>query len=134
MLSGDFRYRLKNFETRGEIIWMNLSNTEQYNAFTGQDLGQSAYGYYAEIGYNMGPLLRSKNRVVPFIRYSNYDTHQRVSSSQMANKGYQKSIYTTGLSWFINPNFVVKGDYQRVTDGTDATVNTINLGVGYWFR
>lgn len=134
MLSGDFRYRLNNFEARGEIIWMNLSNTDQYNAFTGQDLGQSAYGYYAEIGYNMGPLLRSKNRVVPFIRYSNYDTHQRVTSAQIANKSYQRSIYTTGLSWFINPNFVVKGDYQRVTDGTDATIHSINLGIGYWFR
>ncbi|MBT8327482.1 MAG: hypothetical protein KJP21_07145, partial [Bacteroidia bacterium] len=34
MIGVDFRYQLKKFETRGELILANLSNTDQYNALT----------------------------------------------------------------------------------------------------
>lgn len=134
ILSGDFRYQRKNFEARGEIIWMNLSNTEKYNAFTGQNIGETVYGYYAEIGYNLASILKSKNKLVPFIRYSNYDTHHQVTSSIVTNPSYKNNVITGGLSWFLNPNFVVKGDYQQITNGNNKTVNSLNLGVGYWFR
>jgi len=134
MISGDFRFQKKNFEARGELILMNLSNTSQYNAFTNQDLGKTAYGYYAEVGYNIGKLIHAKNKVVPFFRYSNYDTHQQISASLIANPNYKNWAYTSGISWFINPNFVVKGDYQHFINGNNNTLNMINLGVGYWFR
>jgi len=134
MISGDFRFQKKNFEARGELILMNLSNTSQYNAFTNQDLGKTAYGYYAEVGYNIGKLIHAKNKVVPFFRYSNYDTHQQTSASLIANPNYKNWAYTSGISWFINPNFVVKGDYQHFINGNNNTLNMINLGVGYWFR
>ena len=134
MISGDFRFQKKNFEARGELILMNLSNTSQYNAFTNQDLGKTAYGYYAEVGYNIGKLIHAKNKVVPFFRYSNYDTHQQTSASLISNPNYKNWAYTSGISWFINPNFVVKGDYQHFINGNNNTLNMINLGVGYWFR
>jgi len=29
---------------------------------------------------------------------------------------------------------VLKADYQRIEDGNNKVSNTINAGVGYWFR
>lgn len=134
MISSDFRYQLKNFEARGEFIWMNLKNTNEYNAITDQDLGQTAYGYYAEVGYNIGSIFNLKNKLVPFIRYSNYDTHHKVSTNQIRNLNYNNEVITTGISCFLNPNFVVKADYQKQKNGKNIASNTFNAGVGYWFR
>ncbi|MGB1038074.1 MAG: hypothetical protein ACPGYY_05455, partial [Bacteroidia bacterium] len=134
MIGVDFRYQKKNFETRGELILANLDNTDQYNAFTGEDLGETSLGYYFEVGYNVASALKMKKKLVPFVRYSNYNTHQATNAALVANPSYQKEIITTGLTYFLNDNFVAKADYQQGVDGNDAMNKTVNFGIGYWFR
>lgn len=134
MIGVDFRYQRKNFETRGELILANLDNTDQYNAFTGEDLGETSLGYYFEVGYNVASALKMKKKLVPFVRYSNYNTHQATNAALVANPTYQKEIITTGLTYFLNDNFVAKADYQQGVDGNDAMDKTVNFGIGYWFR
>lgn len=134
MIGVDFRYQKKNFETRGELILANLDNTDQYNAFTGEDLGETSLGYYFEVGYNVASALKMKKKLVPFVRYSNYNTHQATNAALVANPTYQKEIITTGLTYFLNDNFVAKADYQQGVDGNDAMDKTVNFGIGYWFR
>ncbi|NNJ56472.1 MAG: hypothetical protein HKP14_10080 [Bacteroidia bacterium] len=134
MIGVDFRYQLKKFETRGELILANLSNTDQYNALTGTDLGTNAFGYYIEAGYDISSLLKMKKKLVPFVRYSNFNSHNAVNENQTSNLSYASSVITSGLTWYLNPNFVAKGDFQQIINGNDKKSTTINLGVGYWFR
>lgn len=134
MLGLDFRYQLKNLETRGQFILSNLSNTDQYNAFTGNDMGTTAMGYYIEAGYNIASLFRMKKKLAPFLRYSNYNTHQKVNTGATKNKNYTSTIITTGLTFALDKNFVVKADYQQSVNGNDVKTETFNAGIGYWFR
>ena len=134
MIGLDFRYQLKKFETRGELILANLSNTDQYNGLTGTDLGTNALGYYVEAGYDVSSIFKMKKKLVPFVRYSNFNSHNQVNENQTINKSYSNSILTSGLTWYLNPNFVAKGDFQQIINGNDTKSTTVNLGIGYWFR
>ncbi len=134
MLGVDYRYQNKNFETRGELIIANLSNTNQYNEFTGKDMGNSAVGYYIEAGYNIAALLKIKKKLVPFVRYSNYNTHHNVNQGDFANLSYQSNILTSGLTYYLNTNFVAKVDFQQSIDGNNVKTSVVNAGVGFWFR
>jgi hypothetical protein len=133
----DFRYQLKNFQTRGQLILLNLNNTQQYNAFTDTDLGSTAMGYYLETSYNIAGLLKRKKKqapITPFVRYSNINTHFNVEDGQEVNPKYNRTILTYGLSYFLAQSFVLKADFQQTVDGSDNKVSTFNAGIGYWFR
>ena len=134
MVGLDYRYSKKNFESRAQLILAQFNNSNSYNAFTGQDLGSNAFGYYVEAGYNVSKLFRMKKKLVPFIRYSKYDTHYKVASEMNRNLTYQSEIWTGGLSLHLNNSSVVKLDYQRSTNGLNASRNVLNAGVGFWFR
>jgi len=130
----DYRYQNKNFESRGQFITGNFVNTDQYNGFTGSDLGSTAYGYYLEAGYNIAKLLKMKKKLVPFVRYSQYDTHYEVGTEMAKNMSYQSTILTTGLTLYINSAFVAKIDHQHMVNGNNKTTNQVNAGIGFWFR
>ena len=73
-------------------------------------------------------------QLIPFIRYSNYDTHKTVPSNITKNLSYQNSVYTTGLSFFITKGAVVKADMQMIKNGsTDKYAKTFNAGFGVMF-
>jgi len=134
MVGLDFRYSRKQFEARGQVIYGMYNNTSAYNHFADSDLGTAAYGYYAECGYDVSKLLKIKNRLVPFVRYSNYNTHHQTTTETPANAQYEQTIITTGLSLFLDKAFVAKADFQHSTNGNNVTNNTVNLGLGFWFR
>ncbi|MFT7590823.1 MAG: hypothetical protein ACI9UJ_000741 [bacterium] len=134
MFALDFRYTRKQFEARGQAIYGMYNNTNAYNQFATSDLGTAAYGYYAEVGYNINKLLKIKNKLVPFIRYSNYNTHFETTDELQANPNYEQTIITTGLSLFLDQAFVAKADYQYFIDGNNTKQNQVNLGLGFWFR
>ena len=134
MFGLDYRYTRKQFETRGQVIYGMYSNTSAYNQFANSDLGTTAYGYYLECGYDISKMLKIKNKLVPFVRYSNYNTHYQTNTETPANPNYDQTIITTGLSLFLDEAFVAKADFQRFTDGNNNTNNQVNLGLGFWFR
>ena len=49
MIGIDYRYSISGFHTRGQLIYSKFSNVDEYNTFTGKDLGESMLGYYAEV-------------------------------------------------------------------------------------
>lgn len=134
MVGLDYRYQIKNFETRGQFIAGSFSNTRKYNGFAGTDLGNKVFGYYIEGGYNIAGLLKIKKKLVPFVRYSAYDTHYEVGKEMAANKAYQSTILTTGLTYYLSSAFVAKIDHQHTVNGNNKTTNQFNAGVGFWFR
>jgi hypothetical protein len=134
MVGLDFRYQAQKFQAKAELFYSNFTNTAQYNAFTSKDVGSSMFGYYGEVGYDISDLLNIKNRFVPFIRYSEYNTHSRVSSGMTPNKAYDRTVLTTGISFFLNESFVVKADYQNFNDANKNQLHQFNTGIGFWFR
>lgn len=140
MLGFDARYRRKGFELRGQIYLSSITNTVEYNYFTSNNndpnnLGKSMYGYYAEVSYDFFRLIEKFNsQLMPFLRYSNYDTHLSVAEGISRDDNFQKTIITTGLSWKINPGVVLKSDFQFIKSKLDDNYNkTFNAGIALWF-
>jgi len=135
MIGLDARYAYQRFTARGQFVHTSLSETEQYNNATGQDLGSALQGFYVEGGYNLLPM-NKKQKLFAFCRYEKFDTHSNTDGSLQRNAAYDRTDVTTGLSYHIAPGVVVKGDYQfrsNELDGTDGINNRLNFGVGVWF-
>jgi len=138
MLGADARYSYKGLKLTGQLYHTRLSNTGAYNKFTtgngGGNLGSSMFGYYIDLGYNVLRHVKTEKQLIPFVRYSNYDTHYTVSDNISDNPAYQKSIVTTGLSFFLTPGAVVKADLQFIKNGaSDKYAKTFNAGFGIMF-
>ena len=138
MVGADARYSYKGLKLTGQFYYTVLSNTEEFNKFTtgkgGGNLGNSMYGYYIDLGYNVLRTVKTEKQLLPFVRYSNYDTHHTVSVNITDNLSYQKNVITTGLSFFLTQGAVVKADLQFVKTGaSDKYATTFNAGFGVMF-
>lgn len=141
MIGLDARYQYQGLELRGQFYYAGLSNTEQYNEFTADadgtpnDLGSAMMGYYAEAGYNVLRLFSNTDKkLVPFVRYSNYNTHAAMEEPYTKNDAYNRNVITTGLTFHIAKGAVLKTDMQFFSDGTDADTKYIfNAGFGVMF-
>lgn len=133
MVGFDARYNYRNFTARGQFIYASLSDTDDYNALTESDLGSALQGYYVEAAYNLLPIAK-KQKLFAFGRYENYDTHASTEGNLIRNNAFNRTDFTTGLSYHIAAGVVVKGDYQFRDNKSDADVpNQLNFGLGVWF-
>lgn len=136
MLGLDARYQYKGFEARAQFITAQLSNTKQYNALTGKDLGSELNGYYVEAGYNVLQQARNtKNKLLIFARYENYNTHASVEEGTTKNNAYNRTDITVGAGFKVADGAVFKADYQNMSNEQDGSKpkNMFNMGIGVWF-
>jgi hypothetical protein len=134
MLGVDLRYNIGGFQTRSQLIYNSINNVEEYNTFTGSDVGSSMLGYYIEAGYDlMHHFSSSSGKLVPFIRFEKYDTHHSVSSTISRNNAYGRTDITIGLGFWFTEGAVVKGDYQLLRDDSGNEKGQMNLGIGFMF-
>ncbi len=133
MLGIDARYRNGGFEARGQFNVSGITNSADYNDFTGSDLGSSMLGWYLEAGYNLLHGNQNEQRLVPFIRYEKYNTHAKTEGNLAANKTFDRTDITLGAGWWLNSGAVLKADYQFFSDAADGSSGQFNLGVGIWF-
>lgn len=137
MFGFDVRYKYKAFEARAQFTEAIFSNTKEYNAFTGKDLGSSMMGYYGELGYDVLSIFKKnlKQRLVLFGRYEFYDTHNTVEGDLQKNDSYARTDITVGLTYHIANGAALKSDFQ-IRDNNDKNsdpYNQINFGVAFWF-
>ena len=137
MLGLDFRYQYKAVGIRGQLIKATISNTEEYNTFTGKDLGASMLGYYGEISYDVLSIFKkdAKEKIILFGRYEYYDTHNEVTKETIKNDSYARTDITFGVNYKVSEGAVFKADYQLFDNkGNNKTpAKQFNLGVGVWF-
>lgn len=141
MIGVDARYNLKGLQLRGQLYQVGLSNTGQYNQFTGKkggplnDLGSGMSGYYVEAGYNVfRSFEKTKTELIPFIRFEGYDTHAKVESNITRNKTYKNTVITGGLTFKLAQGAVLKTDMQWVKpDGADQYSKVFSAGLGVMF-
>ncbi|WP_296383243.1 porin [Winogradskyella sp.] len=133
MIGVDARYAYKRFAARGQFIHASISDTDDYNALNGADLGSALQGWYVEGSFNLLPQ-KKEQQLYAFARFSDYDTHASVEGGLIKNDAYDRNEWTFGLSYKLAPGAVVKADYQLFDDATNANnANQLNIGLGVWF-
>lgn len=135
MVGLDARYARKKFTARGQFIRTSLSDTEEYNVATGNDLGSALQGWYLEGAYNILPA-NNQQKLFAFARFEKFNTHAETAGALIKNEAYNRTDVTTGLTYHLSPGVVVKGDYQfrsNELDGSDGVKNRLNFGIGVWF-
>lgn len=135
MIGLDAQYKLQGFELRGEYIHTFIGNTEQYNSFKNQrnDLGSQMQGWYLEASYDLfHSKYKGEKRLIPFVRYENYNTHQKVSGIEK-NPNYHFTELFFGLGYAPANGVMLKADYQlkRNPHNSDLNENWINCGIAF---
>lgn len=140
MLGVDARYDRKGFNVRWQLYFASLTNTKQYNYFGKKDgipndLGSSMYGYYIEVSYNVFyPLKKMKNQLIPFVRFSNYDTQASIAGDLPENDKYNITAVTAGIGFWFIPQVALKTDVQFIRQKTDTKFNKLfNVGMAFMF-
>ena len=140
MVGLDARYQKNGFRFRAQTYYTNLSNTLEYNYYTStdntpNDLGSSMYGYYVEAGYNVfQQVTKLKSELVPFIRYSAYNTQSEVENEIIVNEAYNIQAITAGFGWKPISEVALKADIQLVKPKQETTYNSVfNAGIAIWF-
>ncbi|MFC2118548.1 hypothetical protein ACFLSY_07885 [Bacteroidota bacterium] len=135
MIGMDISYLKKGFGIKGQLVFASLNNALEYNTFTGKDLGSKMLGHYIELSYDLfNKFDFNGQKLVPFIRYEKYNTHQDHYDSSLINDLYNRNDLSMGLGWWMSPGAVLKADYQILKSaGNDNSVNRINLGIGIMF-
>ncbi len=140
MVGFDVRYSRKGFGFRGQIYYTSLTNTGQYNYFAmddegPNDLASSMYGYYVEVSYNIFyPFKKIKNKLIPFVRFSQYDTQATVISGIYRDDAYNNTIITTGIGFWFLPQVALKTDFQFIKSKSSTSYSkTFSAGVAVMF-
>lgn len=124
IVEGHVSYNEKNLRFNAVALYGNLENSDivsRKNANLSNNLGvkrtpvgKNAFGFSAEIGYNILPFIanNTKQMLYPFFRYDYYDTMQNVEGVIVKNPRWQRSAITGGINWFVHPQIVVKAHYS----------------------
>lgn len=133
MIGADAAYSVKGLVLKGQFYYAAVSNSDEYNAFTGKDLGSALSGYYAEAGYNLLSGKNSEQKLVPFCRYERYNTHQKTDGIAK-NQAYDRTELTAGIGWWVASGAVLKADIQWLgNEASDKKTKQLNLGIGIAF-
>jgi hypothetical protein len=134
MLGLDVQFNKKGLEGKFQYYLTYFDNTVAYNSFTGNKLASTLSGYYIELGYNVFSATSRKDRLIPFVRFSDFSTQAKVEAPFEADLTKSIIVLTSGLTYHIAEGAVLKADYQWInTDASDNSTKILNLGVGFMF-
>lgn len=135
MLGVDARYTLGGLSLRGQFNYGVVSNSLQYNEFSGSDLGSAMAGWYGEVAYNVFHSLEStETELIPFIRFERYNTHASVEQGTTLDPAFDRTDITIGLGWKLARGAMLKVDYQVFkNEASDDSKQQFNAGVAVWF-
>ena len=95
---------------------------------------KNSFGYYGDLGYDIGWSLNLKFPIIPFIRYANYNTVSSSKSGGEIEKANNKSKLMIGINILPISQVVLKADYgvEKIELDSQKTI-FFNLGIGYMF-
>ena len=98
-------------------------------------VGEENYGFYAELGYDILPLLfkDTSQYLAPFFRYEQFDTIASAPTGFNDNASKDKQIYQFGVNYKPIPNVVIKADYRNFEAKKGDLPDDFNLGLGFIF-
>lgn len=95
---------------------------------------EASRGYYFDLGYNVADLVKSDWDIIPFVRYSDYNTAASTISGGDSEEAYHNTKFMFGVNVKPVDQVVFKFDYgvSNIEKG-DVDTKLFNLGVGYMF-
>ncbi|MDB5988096.1 MAG: hypothetical protein JWR16_3149 [Nevskia sp.] len=125
-----YRFDLSALYTRGSITdtaGVNLINVGQPTP-----IPKSFYGWYVQGAYKLWQ--HNSYALNPFVRYERFNTASSYAG-EPAGLGLTplptESVKTYGVNFYLNPNIVLKADYQNFT--VDKNKDRFDLGLGFMF-
>lgn len=89
--------------------------------------GPAAIGADEQSGWYIEPSYKISETVGLFTRFNQYDNAAGSSSAS------EKQQWDVGVNWWIEPDVVIKADYQSQDNDNDQNRDGFNLGVGFQF-
>lgn len=118
------RTQFKNFISSFEIGQMTYDNYDIKKSF----------GYYFEIGYNIGALVNWSTDIYPWIHWTDYNAASLTQSGGDSEKQFHYSKWMLGVAVKPIDHVVFKIDYGIRTHKLDnSETKQMNIGVGYMF-
>lgn len=123
------------FELHTRIRKNNLYIDAEYGNISYSDYEiEKSTGYYVNAGYDVGSIIGTVCKIIPFIMYSNINTAAATITGGNSEREYDNSYWTFGISVLPINEVVFKADYSIVeNDLTGNQTKLFNLGVGYMF-
>jgi hypothetical protein len=134
---GHAQYRARGVDLRGLFALANVDDVVGVNAaqgYTGnQSVGERLTGWYLQGGYDVLHRVNTQHRLMPYVRYEQINTQDRVPQGFSANPANDREIITIGAQWQPILNLAVKADYLINKNKADTGVNQFNINIGYLF-
>jgi len=133
------RWTPGNFDLSALYAMGTISDTADLNAtFVGNPtlIPKEFWGAYLQGAYRF-PLAGSRS-VAPFVRYSRFNTASKYASLPAGlnvDSPSTETVWTTGFNFYLNPNVVIKADYQHFSGDYPGDTNQtrFDLGLGLEF-
>ncbi len=153
-------YEVNAVKVRGLFLWGALENADRLSKVNRTlsnnlnvkrtPIGSSAVGWYIEAGYDILSFFRQPNnstehqdlkntppaRVLDvFVRYDFYDTMASVEGIIFDNPRWERTTWTFGINYHVQPQLVFKSHYslRRLATKDKNKENTFSLGLGFQY-
>ena len=134
---GHAQYRAHGLDLRGLFALANVDDVVGINAaqgYTGDEsVGERLTGWYLQGGYDVLHSVNTPHQLVPYVRYEQINTQDRVPQGFSANPANDRQMITVGAEWKPILNLAVKADYLINKNEADTGVNQFNVNIGYLF-
>jgi len=128
-------WKYYGFETRVLGSWGHIADAEILSALKGETIGSSNYGVYAEVAYNILPLIftNTSQYLAPFFRYEKFDTIATAPTGYADDLYYDQDIFQVGFNYKPIPEVVIKLDYRNRNAKAGTVPDEVNVGFGFIF-
>ena len=147
----DLQYEAKGFSARllGSVI--SIPDASAINRAYANNTPESAYGMYAEVGYNLFENIAKlkDQQFILFVRYEKLNMNSEIPLNGIVNNALDQQHIIIGVGYWPIRNVVIKGDVRLIHTGEQnpdliinpspvappyLTNNTfLNLGIGFSF-
>ena len=135
LYEGHMQWKYKGLEFRTLGSWGHISNAAKLSAAKGETIGESNFGWYAEVGYDILPHLipTTTQYLAPFFRFEIIDSIASAPDGFDDDDSRERRIFQVGLQYKPIPNVVIKADYRNFDSAKGNIADDVNLGIGFIF-
>lgn len=128
-------WKFHGLETRVLGSWGHVGDAAVLSALKGETIGSSNYGVYAEVAYDILPLIfeGTSQYLAPFFRYEKFDTIATAPNGFTDDLFYDQDIFQVGFNYKPIPEVVIKFDYRNRNAKEGTVPDEVNIGFGFVF-
>jgi hypothetical protein len=128
-------YTWNSLELRALVAGVMVDDAGRVSVLSGKTIGSEMNGWYVVAGYDLMPLLNpgSSHSFAPFVQYESLNTQAAVATGFTANKAFDRSSLSVGMSYKPHPNVAFKIDYQDIKNAAGSGINQWNAAVNYLY-